>query len=1028
MAPAHRKDHGRNRRPFHHTAARRHGRRNPLIRSLRLEPLESRWVLAALTVGNLNDVVNGDVTSVASLNANPGPDGISLREAIAAANVDFLPDTISFSVTGVIQLTNVGHAGELKITNDLTINGPGANLLTIKAFDPDAAGTNNGNGARIFNIDDGISILPRVVAINKVTLTNGDVAGMGGAIFAAEGLDLAEVVITDNATAIGAGFHGGAIFSNDATLRITNSTISNNRAGDSGGAIYKTGGNTAQLTGSTLSGNVARMSGGAIAHVSASALLLVNSTISGNVAELEAGGGVFNSNGDVTVKHSTITANTAPNGKGSGVASVGNATTRTNVTSSIIAANSSNDDVALVTMTTTNSFVSQNYNFTGGGSGNIAFTGSGDRRGVFNPLLGPLANNGGSTLTHALVFGSLAINGGDPAAVAGAGDIPLTDQRGGTFGRRYGGRIDIGAFEFQSAVAAQSLVVSSTADEIDGNYGPSNLSLREALKLANDNLGVVDSIAFAVPAGSIIKLTHGELRILDGVSVIGPGADRLIIDASGNDPTPLFDNGDGSRVFKVDDANAATMAKVTISGMTLTGGDAADIGGAVLSFEDLTLTDSAVIGNHSATNGGGIADFGGKLALNATSVLANRATGETGGGVFSSTGALSVNWSTISGNFARLEGGGINAQLGSPSVSYSTIANNVSNEFGGGIATSGGIFVVASTISGNSARTHGGALSFFGTATLENSTLSGNVTRFFGSGVANFGYLQVLNCTIIGNRTIDVTTFPDDGGGIYTRVDLGPGNPAGVTKLVNSIVADNLRVTTPSDLTGAPVSAQSRFNIIGDAATAGGLANGVNGNIVGMPVQFVVNRTLTDNGGPTLTLALTPGHVAIDAGDPEALPGANGYPQFDQRGPNYTRVYNASGLPHGRIDIGAFEYQPPPSPSPSADFNSSGRVDGFDFLAWQRGFGATGGAANRANGDSDHDADVDAVDLAFWRSSFGNPALEAAAAPAQAHAMVTDDVASPLTPQALDAALAYQQLLSAPTTRPLFRPRAQRAR
>jgi hypothetical protein len=69
--------------------------------------------------------------------------------------------------------------------------------------------------------------------------------------------------------------------------------------------------------------------------------------------------------------------------------------------------------------------------------------------GAIDPLLGPLADNGGPTLTHALLPGSPAINAGDPAAMPGEGGVPVHDQRGAPFTRVYGGRIDIGAVESQ---------------------------------------------------------------------------------------------------------------------------------------------------------------------------------------------------------------------------------------------------------------------------------------------------------------------------------------------------------------------------------------------------------------------------------------------------------------------------------------------------------------------------------------------------------------------------------------------------
>ena len=77
--------------------------------------------------------------------------------------------------------------------------------------------------------------------------------------------------------------------------------------------------------------------------------------------------------------------------------------------------------------------------------------------GVIDPLLGPLADNGGfelpdgsHILTHALLPGSPAINAGDLSAVAGMNGVSEFDQRGEPFGRIVGGRIDIGAFEYQT--------------------------------------------------------------------------------------------------------------------------------------------------------------------------------------------------------------------------------------------------------------------------------------------------------------------------------------------------------------------------------------------------------------------------------------------------------------------------------------------------------------------------------------------------------------------------------------------------
>ena len=136
--------------------------------------------------------------------------------------------------------------------------------------------------------------------------------------------------------------------------------------------------------------------------------------------------------------------------------------------------------------------------------------------------LGPLGDNGGPTLTHALLGGSIAIDAGDndkvPAGV-------LTDQRGDGFSRIVGSRVDIGAFE---AIAdPQTFIVGANTDIVDRDYSAGQLSLREAINLANDNVGA-DTIVFDLPLNSAIDLTMGGvLDILDDVAIQGPADSQL---------------------------------------------------------------------------------------------------------------------------------------------------------------------------------------------------------------------------------------------------------------------------------------------------------------------------------------------------------------------------------------------------------------------------------------------------------------------------------------------------------------------
>ncbi len=336
---------------------------------------------------------------------------------------------------------------------------------------------------------------------------------------------------------------------------------------------------------------------------------------------------------------------------------------------------------------------SNGFNLIGTGNAIGEFIKPGDQTGVADPLLGPLADNGGPTFTHALLAGSPAINAGDLSAVAGVGGVPEFDQRGTPFGRVFNGRIDIGAFEYQAA-SDLNLVVDTLVDESDGDYSLGDLSLREAILLTN-TYPSLDTIQFAPAlAGGTILLTLGELTITDNASIIGLGADQLTLRAY--DPTPDLKNGDGSRVFNIDDGNA-NLLDVSITGVTLTGGDVIGGfqfgGGAILSKEDVTVSECTIRGNSvSKVGGGSDADGGGifnrgNLTVNASTISGNSASRGGGGGISNGQGILAVTGSMISGNTASF-GGGIYNTSGSVTVTGSTISDNSATDSqsqGGGI-------------------------------------------------------------------------------------------------------------------------------------------------------------------------------------------------------------------------------------------------------------------------------------------------------------------------------------------------------
>ena len=170
---------------------------------------------------------------------------------------------------------------------------------------------------------------------------------------------------------------------------------------------------------------------GALSTSAPTKTTIVGSTFSDNEAAIR-GGGVYNRRGLMIIQFSTITDNEAPAGEGSGVASrgdnpAGGDPARTEIYSSIVAGNVHSD--ADIVAGGNPSWQSHGYNLIGTGNSLAAFNAAGDQTLVLNPMLAPLADYGGPTMTHALLAGSPAIDAGNPSAIAGIGNVPALDQR-----------------------------------------------------------------------------------------------------------------------------------------------------------------------------------------------------------------------------------------------------------------------------------------------------------------------------------------------------------------------------------------------------------------------------------------------------------------------------------------------------------------------------------------------------------------------------------------------------------------------
>jgi len=353
----------------------------------------------------------------------------------------------------------------------------------------------------------------------------------------------------------------------------------------------------------------------------------------------------------------------------------------------------------------------------------------------------------------------------------------------------------------------------------------------------------------SAPAGDTIEfdLTPGHvtspITLTSGALEI---AKNLAIQGPGANQLTINGNANSS-VFVVD----ATFT-VTIAGLTLTNGFAA-LGGGVSNSGTLNLTNCTVSNSTATSSGGGIYN--------------------------SNTGTLTATNCSVAGK-SSVTGGGIQNE-GTLTLTNCTVANSAASLFGGGIGNDGTLAATNCTVASNSAPT-GGGMANDGTAYLANCTIANN-SALNGGGIANLnpGTLSIANCTIATN------TATATGGGI----DIATG--ASVV-FGNTIIAENTAPTSAPDVSGAVTSLG--YNLIGN--TSGGTG------FVATDLQNInpLLGPLKNNGGPTATMALLPGSLAIDAGNNALAIGTTGNPlTTDQRG--FSRIAN------GNVDIGAFEVQ-----------------------------------------------------------------------------------------------------------------------
>ena len=294
-----------------------------------------------------------------------------------------------------------------------------------------------------------------------------------------------------------------------------------------------------------------------------------------------------------------------------------------------------------------------------------------------------------------------------------------------------------------------------------------------------------------------------------------------------------------------------------------------------VSLNGLTLA------NSKATNGGGLfVGASASVALDGCAIV-NNAVGQYGGGIYSQSGSVSLRGCDISGNSA-LYGGGYLAQGGTVTLNQSSLHDNTAG-YGGGLFSSNSSTTVSNSAVFNNTATSsfgGGIYNSGGTLTLTNSTLTGNkASNRSGGALFNDvgGTANLTDCTLFGNEAAVY------GGGFYNNV-------GSTVTLGNTIVAGNSAGQGAPDVANQNTLTSKGYNLIGSGDSLATFSQ--TGDKTGVTSDQLKLGSLQNNGGPTSTLALQSGSIAINAGNTDLT--------TDQRGVARPQA--------GADDIGAFEF------------------------------------------------------------------------------------------------------------------------
>ena len=487
--------------------------------------------LASFTVTNTNDSGIG-----------------SLRKAIEDANANPGSDTISFSLgpgSHDILLTS----GQLFISDDLTINGPGQFVLTI----------NGNNTGRVFEIGIG-----KVAIISELAITNG-AAGLGGGIYNNHAtLTLNNCLILGNRADFGGGIYndgrgapatltvnncwisvntgnqrGAGLYnssssaSGNASMTIHDSIIDNNSS-PTGGGMYSTADNDSSIGGaavltiknSTVNGNTSGNGGGVyidgLPNGLTTSLDVQDSTFSGNT-----GGAIVNENSNASIINSSI-VNSTGTGIYNHIVQAGLALTldKTTISNNSVGGIQNLTEIGAITLMINNSTISGNSADSGGGIANF---------------------NGSMSIANSRLSGNTADNNGGGLWIGNSGPSRTVTISNSTFSQNTAGQNGGGVYLLVTSMSG-STTVTVAHSTFSGNSAPIGGGISSNGPFNNANVTLAGTVLNRGPFGA--NLSQSFLAPITSIGYnlsSDDGAGRLTStgDQINTDPMlgPLQNNG-----------------------------------------------------------------------------------------------------------------------------------------------------------------------------------------------------------------------------------------------------------------------------------------------------------------------------------------------------------------------------------------------------------------------------------------------------------------------------------------------------